>query len=149
MSFEKWRICCSSPGIRATFCKVTQCPASPCRETAAGAQLFYLGSHKKNSCFILKSLIWKCWPESSGSGHTWREKKKSILEHFFIVFDFGKSNLNTLSRCGIRTHPSQEIFAFLNQRQKSSASLMPHIKYMYTHRGRRIWERELLVFCWN
>lgn len=32
--------------ICAAFCKGTQCSPSPRRERAAGAQLFYLGSHK-------------------------------------------------------------------------------------------------------
>lgn len=49
--WDKWALRSKEFAVAALeyvlhFCKGTQCSPSPCRERAAGAQLFYLGSHK-------------------------------------------------------------------------------------------------------
>lgn len=49
------------------FCSSTQCSPSPCRERAAGAQLFYLGSHKMQLPHF-KSLNLKMLTQELGFG---------------------------------------------------------------------------------
>lgn len=58
---------------------------------------------------------------------------KINLKTFFNVFDFGKSNLNTLSQCGIRT-PQPGNVCFPESKTKSLLPLScPHTSHTYVH----------------
>lgn len=60
---------------------------------------------------------------------------KINFKTFFNVFDFGKSNLNTLSQCGIRT-PQPGNVCFPESKTKVFSLSCPHASHTYTHTQR-------------
>lgn len=59
---------------------------------------------------------------------------KINFKTFFNVFDFGKSNLNTLSQCGIRTpQPGNVCFPKSKTEVFSLSHAHTHHTHIYTH----------------
>lgn len=95
-----------------------------------------------HSCFILRSWIGKCWPKNTGLGQVWMERKIT-LELFSCLLFWKIVCKSFLSMCCQATAPRNPLLSWIKGKNPSRTSCT------HTHagrRGRRRWERELLVF---